>query len=291
MRQVRPRIKNAILANLLIVFLVGIVCLVIGILYYAYADQREMAKAVRKQREEQAIEEQRRREAAQRQEAEAKRKRDEEWYKRLAHTRATTKPAYDIVLAPGEKTPCIQKPGPTALSLEATKKATVDYYLKADPVNLRSIDSEQNTEGDVGQFWTRNDSNEPNRVRVWFMPYDPSNTDVLANSARMEMKRAPDIVQTLEPRDMTEAIKLTGRGKSQWVLDVDGNTRVYCISGSENSTSMVRCCGYPCDMSSFQTCHHIRVLNDDEQKNVTVRLWFYNAYGETRREGLPGIDY
>lgn len=291
MRQVRQPIKNAILGHLLIIFLAFIVILVIGILVYHYDDQRETAKAARKQREEQAIEEQRRRAEEGRREAEAKRKRDEEWYKRLAHVRASTKPAYDIVLAPGEKTPCIQKPGPTALSLRATKKATVEYYLKDDPVNLRSIDSEQNTEGWVSQFWTRNDSNEPNRVRVWFMPYDPSNTDVLGNSARMEMKRAPDIVQTLEPRDMTEAIKLTGRGKSQWVLDVDGSTRVYCISGSDNSTSMVRCCGYPCDVSSFQTCHHIRVLNDDEQKNVTVRLWFYNAYGERRREGLPGIDY
>ena len=107
----------------------------------------------------------------------------------------------------------------------------------------------------------------------------------------MEMKRPPDIVQTLEPRGMTDAIKQTGRGKSQWVLDVDGLTRVYCISGPDNSTTMVRCCGYPCDVSSFQTCHHIRVLNDEEQKNVTVRIWYYNAYGEGRREGLPGIDY
>ena len=167
-----------------------------------------------------------------------------------------------MVLAPGQRSPCIQKPPGFGVSARADQNATVEYYAPDDPITPRSIDINADPEGQVNVLWIRNEAKVPNQVRLWFMASsaDPQK-DLLAASGRREMSRTPDFAQTLEPHTMTQLIPLAGRAKRQFVVAVDGAAKLYGISGSAG-TSMVRCCGYPCDTSSLQTAHHIRVLNE-----------------------------
>lgn len=290
MRTVREEIKDAIGVNFFVILIFFVFFLIAAFVLEMTMDQAENRRRKVAHREKEAAEERKKQQEAERQKLDAQRDADKRWKDSLADAKRR-KPDFDQVLAPGEKSRCIQKAGGVGAVWEMEKSASLEYYRPSDSQTLMHALWTAQID-DFSQMWIRNDSKEPNRARVWFFSAGPNTQiDLLGNSARMEMKRAPDIVQTLGPRDMTESIKLTGRGKSQYVLDVDGTARIYCISGSDNQTTMGRCCGYPCDMSRFNTCHHIRVLNDEEEKPVTLRIWFYNAYGEGRREGLPGIDY
>lgn len=294
MRTVRQEIKDSIGVAVFAIVIFFVFFLIIAAFLGITMEQAEDRRRAVERREKEAAEERKKQQAAeqeaQRQKLDAQRDAEKRWKDSLADAKRR-KPDFEQVLAPGERSRCIQKAGGLEAVWEMEKNASLEYYRPSDSETLMHALWTAQID-DFGQMWIRNDSNEPNRARMWFFSKGPNTgIDLLGNSARMEMKRAPDIVQTLGRRDMTEPIKLTGRSKSQYVLDVDGMARVYCISGSDNQTTMGRCCGYPCDMSRFNTCHHLRVLNDEEEKTVTLRIWFYNAYGEGRREGLPGIDY
>src|SRR5258708_2054008 len=50
---------------------------------------------------------------------------DEDWLKRSAYAKRTKKPDFDQVLAPGERSPCIQKPGGFGAIWDVEKSATL----------------------------------------------------------------------------------------------------------------------------------------------------------------------
>jgi len=102
--------------------------------------------------------------------------------------------------------------------------------------------------------------------------------EYLRATTGLEKQRPADIDSILDPGQITELIKQTGRGASNWFLLADGPVRIFCISGSDNQLTSLSCPQTPCDLNRLPFCHHVRVKNEKEDGAVRVRIWYYNPF-------------
>jgi hypothetical protein len=103
--------------------------------------------------------------------------------------------------------------------------------------------------------------------------------DYLRATTGLEKGRVPEIDELLDPDQITELIKQTGRGATNWFVLADGPIRVFCISGTDNQVTSLLCERTPCDLNRLPFCHHVRIKNEDKKRPVRVRIWYYNPFG------------